>query len=757
MVITGTDGNDVLNGTAGDDQIDGKGGDDQITAGDGNDQVLGGAGNDTITGGRGADTLTGGDGIDTIHGGSGDDILNGDESDHLYGDEGNDRLVIGTTNGVGTNGTIDGGDGVDTLDFSTLNMGVQLAFGDQIFITGITHWVGVERFVGSDFADQFNFTNNSSGYYIDAGLGNDYIIGGLGDDTMIGGGGDDNIWCYSGNDVAQGGSGNDNIGLWTDGFGAHGHWTVDGGDGNDTFVEVYNSYIPAIDLKSGFFTIFSGLDVTFSSIENVRFVAGDIDLIFGTEGDNSLGHAPEVHGRGGNDTLYGTTGNDLLDGGAGVDTVVYDSQAATGGVTVDLAIATTQATGGSGSDTIVGVENLTGSSFDDVLSGDDGGNVLSGAAGADHLSGRGGDDTLVGGSGADVLDGGPGSDTASYIDVGSGVIVSLALVGPQDTDGGGTDTLISVENLTGSAFGDTLSGDAGANTLDGGADDDTLQGASGNDLLIGGAGADTLDGGPGVDTASYAQALAAVTVSLQVSGPQNTLGAGTDTLVSIEKLVGSSFADTLTANTTGATLNGGPGGDDLIGGPGNDLLNGGAASDFADYSLAAAGVTVSLAVTTAQNTVGAGSDILVGIEKLVGSGFIDHLTGDAGPNALYGLAGNDVITGGAGQDSLGGGGGADTFVFVAVGDSTVAAPDTILDFQSGDRIDLSAIDANIGVGGDQAFHVGATPGHAGDILVGAFDGIHTLVTLFVDGDATPDAAIILNGDHHALAAGDFVL
>ena len=304
------------------------------------------------------------------------------------------------------------------------------------------------------------------------------------------------------------------------------------------------------------------------------------------------------------------------------------------------------------------------------------------------------------------------------------------------------------QNLVGGTFYDTLSGMGG---------NDHLYGHGGNDLLDGGAGDDILDGGPGVDTASYTAATGQVLVSLLINGPQNTLGAGTDTLISIEKIVGSSFADILTAGTAGSTLNGGPGGDDLIGGPGSDILNGGAASDFADYRLATAGVTVTLAITTSQNTIGAGFDALVGIEKLAGSSHDDHLSGDANANALYGMAGNDVITGGAGQDTLGGGAGADSFILTAIGDSTVAAPDHILDFQSGDHIDLHMIDANTGVAGDQAFHLGATPGHAGDIVVGPFSGSYTVISLYINADASPDAEIILNGDHHAMTAADFVL
>ena len=315
------------------------------------------------------------------------------------------------------------------------------------------------------------------------------------------------------------------------------------------------------------------------------------------------------------------------------------------------------------------------------------------------------------------------------------------------THGTAGDDAGNVMSFTGSDHGRLFG-------LDG---NDTLTALSGTNVLEGGAGNDTLTGGVGVDAASYIDAASGVHVSLLVVGAQNTFGAGTDTLVGFEKLIGSQFADTLIAGAAGSTLNGLNGGDDLVGGAGSDILNGGGASDFADYSLATAGVTVNLTTSGFQNTGGAGSDMLVSIEKLSGSGFGDTLTGDSGANALYGNAGNDVLTGGAGQDILAGGGGGDSFVFTTIGDSTVAAPDTILDFQAGDHIDLSGIDADTATGGDQAFHLGATVGHTGDIVVGPFANGHTEVDLYVNGDATPDAAIWLNGNHTGLTAGDFVL
>src|SRR6185369_9501956 len=125
-----------------------------------------------------------------------------------------------------------------------------------------------------------------------------------------------------------------------------------------------------------------------------------------------------------------------------------------------------------------------------------------------------------------------------YADAAGAVAVSLAITTAQDTGGAGTDTLASVENLTGSAFNDVLTGDAGAN------------------VISGLAGNDTLDGGDGTDTASYADAASGVTVSLAIGIAQDTIGAGTDTLTNIENLTGSSFGDSLTGDANANVISG---------------------------------------------------------------------------------------------------------------------------------------------------------------------------------------------------------
>ncbi|QXI19361.1 retention module-containing protein [Pseudomonas hamedanensis] len=155
---------------------------------------------------------------------------------------------------------------------------------------------------------------------------------------------------------------------------------------------------------------------------------------------------------------------------------------------------------------------------------------------------------------------------------------------------GGSDTAnvsISYQDghtLTGTAGDDILVAGAGNNVINAGDGNDVLtagsgnnemHGGAGNDLLYSGAGNDLLDGGTGSDTASYAHAMAAVTVNLGLLGAQNTLGAGTDTLTGIENLLGSNFNDSLTGDGNSNVINGGLGNDVLNGGGGDDLLIGG--------------------------------------------------------------------------------------------------------------------------------------------------------------------------------------
>jgi Ca2+-binding RTX toxin-like protein len=161
---------------------------------------------------------------------------------------------------------------------------------------------------------------------------------------------------------------------------------------------------------------------------------------------------------------------------------------------------------------------------------------------------------------------------------------------------------------------------------------------------------------------------------------------GNDMLISgkgHDVVQGAGGNDTLSGMLGNDQLIGGDGHDLLLGGPGADSIDGGAGNDTASYASAPVGVIVSLAVSTAQNTIGAGIDTLAGIENLTGSAWADQLTGYNGDNVLVGGSEADVLDGGAG---------ADRFVYLSVADSPSTGPDRILNFQSGmDKVDLGAL------------------------------------------------------------------
>ncbi len=174
-------------------------------------------------------------------------------------------------------------------------------------------------------------------------------------------------------------------------------------------------------------------------------------------------------------------------------------EASLDGSAVDTANVTlTRSSGGSLQGSYLN-EILLGRDQGGTLSGNDGDDILIGGSGNDTLRGGEGNDILVGGLGRNTLVGGAGNDTASYINAGSGVSVTVN-GSNQDTGGAGVDSLSGLENLLGSRYDDTLSGDGSANILLGLDGDDILNGMGGNDILNGGLGNDRLSGDAGEDT-----------------------------------------------------------------------------------------------------------------------------------------------------------------------------------------------------------------------------------------------------------------
>jgi Ca2+-binding RTX toxin-like protein len=255
--------------------------------------------------------------------------------------------------------------------------------------------------------------------------------------------------------------------------------------------------------------------------------------------------------------------------------------------------------------------NIVGNNSNNILNGTIFADIIAGQGGNDTLNGGFGNDTLKGGLGTDTLNGGLGTDTADYsngfvdptgpvgpiftIGATAGVNVNLNLAGFQNTGGAGLDRLVSIENLTGTNFNDTLIGNGADNVLSGLGGNDVLSGNAGNDRLSGGTGNDQLNGGIGNDT-----------------------------------LNGDAGNDRLDGWTGNDILNGGSGNDTLLGWTGNDRLNGGSGND-----------TLNGEAGNDHLTGGTGRDVLTGGGGTLAFDTFDYnSTSESGPGVLS----RDVIT-----------------------------------------------------------------------------------------------------------------
>jgi Ca2+-binding RTX toxin-like protein len=816
--LIGGGGNDVLNGGDGIDTavFSGAYGAYTVTTTGGTTTVAGPDGTDTLTNieilrfadaqmvlGTAGETLTARPGGDVLIGGPGDDVLNGGTgADTLDGGAGDD--------------TLSGGGGNDTATYADAASGVtvnlQLTTAQATGGAGTDTLTSIENLVGSGFNDVL--TAATGGSVLQGMGGDDTLVSGQGNDTLDGGTGTDTAsYALAGSGVTvslaasgpqnTGGAGTDTLvsienligskfnDVLTPGSGSE---AIDGGAGVDTavFSAAWSSY--AIG-QNGSATTVTGLgqDITLTNVEILQF--SDRQVVLGSTGVTLTAHAggdtlsggggnDTLNGGTGNDTLIGGAGNDTLNGGGGTDTAVFSGAYAA--YTITQSGTTYTVSGPDGTDTLTGVEILRFADAQRVIGS--AGQTLTARAGGDRLVGSTGNDTLTGGTGNDVLNGGGGTDTLNggagvnmAVFSGAFATYTIATSGAVTTvkGSGSTDSLTNVQILEFSNRQMVL-GSAGE-TLTARAAGDALIGGAGADTFFLGAKTDTVNGGAGIDRAVVSAAFSGYTVS-QANGVTTVHNAaGTATLTGVEilqfsdrQMVLGSAAETLTARAGGDTLIGGAGADTFVVGTGNDTITGGAGIDRAVFSGAYASYTVTLSGTTATVHGASGTTSLSAVEILqfsdrqmvVGSAAEtltaraggDTLVGGSGADHLVGGAGNDILIGGAGKDTMTGGAGHDTFVFTALTDSTVAAPDVITDFVSGqDRIDLSAIDANTAVAGIQLFHLGATAGHAGDITL-HYDATNnrTVVSLFVNADATADAVVWLTGNHANMTAADFV-
>ncbi|MDZ4843388.1 MAG: calcium-binding protein [Hyphomicrobium aestuarii] len=764
-LLVGGSGNDKLYGGAGADQLQGGTGDDLLSGNEGDDILVGEQGNDTIFGGEGNDALKGGDGADTLYGGDGSDQLQGGAGrDVLNGGKGEDTASYADARGgvkVDLEGpqkvlsavTDIGSMRVDSVWMKTVNIGQQLgtvtpaqtslAANDA---TGDTY-VSIENVTGSKYND--TISGNSADNKLFGGDGNDTLNGRAGNDVLVGGNGNDTLNGGIGNDVLIGGAGADHF---------------DGGEGNDAVSYADATGGVTIDMDGGKF-------FNHSDVINLAQVARPISASFA--------------GTGG---LPGLPDFDRLPLVPTIPETVISSRSSDGR-----------------GDTFTNIETIVGSKYDDKISGNGDNNQFIGGDGNDQIHGRGGNDVLIGGNGNDTLDGGIGNDTlvggagadhfeggegldtVSYDAAKGGVTVDMETVNGRtalmrsalhefngvsnalhnanrlvaeiaihplvpeaySADGAG-DTFAGIEAVSGSKFADKISGNAEANILIGGDGNDELYGRAGSDTLIGGQGADTIDGGDGTDTASYGKSAAGVQVSLQTGIIGKGGDAEGDTLMGIERLIGSDYDDVLTGSDSADTLSGGSGNDTVNGGVGNDKIDGGEGADLIDggegidevsYGTSKAGVEVSLAAGVTGKGGDAEGDTLTAVEIVTGSDHADTLTGDGAINVLEGGkgddridgdAGNDVLNGGDGNDTISGGEGSDK-IDGGIGDDRIDGDagndalnggdgnDTITGGEGADKIDggngADAIDGGVGV--DEVSYATSSASVQATLVVGA--------------------------------------
>ena len=716
--ILGSAGNDFLFGREGADRIDGRGGNDILVGDAGNDVLIGGAGDDQVlyyreTGGRGivADMQTGRvidtfgatdtlSGIERLYGSVHDDRIRGHETqgDTLFGRRGDD-----TIDGRGGNDALIGGRGNDRLNGGAGND--QVSYG---FESG-TRGVNVNLATGTAIDTWGNTDRLSSIEYVLGTDRNDRIIGANvnNDERLFGGAGNDFLDGGDGNNLIYTGSGDDTIQIGTRIAGARDTVVVDGGGiknfgGSGSEGTEFAHHI-IFQLESG---------VTANMATGIATAAGmradwSNNLSFlelgGTAFDDRLIGGNPLHDY--LEWFNGNQGDDYINGGSGIhDTVIYDPEARIGfvnpvtgvrefgtqGVNVNLAEGFGIDSFGD-RDTLVNIDDVRATRFADTLVGNDGINFFWGLEGAD---------TMNGGAGADAV-----HYNEDYL-YGGTAGVNVDLVEGTGIDGfGARDRLISIEDVYGSNFDDTVLGNAagnqlfgygGADRLTGGGGEDTLLGGEGNDSIFGGSGDDEvwgqegddrIDGGAGFDLVRYLGATGAVRVDLEAGTASDGMG-GTDRLTSIERVHGSDQADDIRGNDAdnrlfgfggentlygrggddvllgGAdddTLNGGAGDDELWGEAGNDRIIGGSGADILRMRNAEAGVTVDLEAGMAIDGLG-GTDTLSEIENVHGSDLDDVLVGSDAENRLFGFAGDDVLYSSEGADLLSGGMGADTYV-----------------------------------------------------------------------------------------------
>lgn len=641
--INGTTGNDNKTGTSFDDLIIGLDGDDTLYGSGGNDTIWGGTlgarelyyRKNYMDGGSGNDALYGGNGNDTLIGGDGDDRLDsGAGNDSLTGGTGRDTFVVSNYSSDSysnyTAQVTDFTRNVDKLDISLLGISDYETFLSLMRVesTGLTIAIKNNGYASnytlantnsldatdiifnkSTSHDNITLNDNSNGLrQVFSGLGNDTITGNSYGNTLYGESGNDIIYGSSvastyeyDHDTLYGGAGDDKL------YGYYGDDLLKGGSGNDTLDGGFGNDILYGGLGSDVFVVPSTNTTSYSEIDVIQdfdYSSDKIDVSALNISDfETLGYLTSATGYGATSISYTKTNT-----AHNLTLVIQGASSAT----------------------------LTSNNFkfNTAISND----LLLGSISAETLFSGLGNDTIMGNDGSDWLFGGAGDDV---------------LYGGSATEGAGS-----------ASGNDLLIGGDGNDRLYGNAESDALIGGNGNDLLRGGLGEDLLIGGLGIDTADYSDetinlnldltATDEQVVDVNLSNTSDTFGDSIENLTTgsgNDTLYGSAINNVLTGNAGHDRLFGFDGNDTLLGGAGDDTLEGGSGVDTTSYADLASAVNVNLAITTSQSTGAGGTDVLYGIESLIGSTANDRLTGNSGANVLDGNLGNDTLTGGLGNDT----------------------------------------------------------------------------------------------------------
>ena len=608
------------------------------------DTLIGDVSDNDLQGGDGDDALTGGAGDDHLDGGAGTDVAIyglAQLTDYIIFDIGNGQYSVQARSGL---------EGTDILT-NIENIDINGTVYDLASVAGSILTPGNDNYTGTAGSDT-----------VDGLAGNDRLDGGDGDDILLGNAGADILIGGAGADFLDGGTGFDSVDYRTSTtlvvFNVDTGGTAGEANG-DIFANIDRYYLSNFnDTVTG-----SSANEFFYGEDGNDTIngGGGIDRIYGGEGNDIQ------RGQDGNDTLYGSAGSDQLNGGVGTDVANYSL--AISAVTVDLASGGT--VGDAAGDTYFGIEAVYGSDFNDTLIGNSSTNELRGGSGDDTLDGSGGNDRLFGGAGADMLIGGSGIDSAYYTTATAAVTVDLILGGIAGDANG--DTYSSIEWVFGSDFSDTITADNNANRIygedgddvifgEGGNDrllggegndsiaggsgvdvifgqngDDTLTGNEGNDFFYGGAGADSFDGGADFDTVNYLPASSGVSFDMTTTGL--TGEAAGDTYVSIERVLGTGFDDSMRGSAGDDILLGNGGNDYIDGGAGNDSLNGGAGVDSFGYTTNGGDADVISGFTTNEVIYVLGGDTAFDTWTEV-----QAVGADAGANVIFDFGGGNTLT-----------------------------------------------------------------------------------------------------------------